>query len=261
MKSFYLGTHQPQWLATAGVPLFVSHRRLAQRKTLPRAGAGWALDSGAFTEFALFGTWTTTARRYVTAVRRYDDEIGRLEWAAPQDFTCERPVLASTGLTGRAHPRRTVDNFLELQMLWGDEETSPFMPVLQGWHGPGDYLRCMDYYACAGVDLTRFRLVGVGSVCRRQGSAAVDAILSAILVRDPAIPLRVFGAKLTGLARYGHKLVSADCLSWSYRARYDRPLPGHRHAACTNCLEYTLRWRARVLAAALLPLASIGHMS
>ena len=62
--------------------LFVSHRRLAARKTLPRAAAGWALDSGGFSELSLYGRWRTTARHYNAAVRRYDDEIGKLEWAA-----------------------------------------------------------------------------------------------------------------------------------------------------------------------------------
>lgn len=37
MDIFYLGTHQVDHLERAGVPLFVSHRRLAGRKTLPRA--------------------------------------------------------------------------------------------------------------------------------------------------------------------------------------------------------------------------------
>jgi len=64
MKVFYLGTCQVSWLATAGVPLFVSHRRLAPRKTLPRAIAEWALDSGGFTELSLFGEWRTSARQY-----------------------------------------------------------------------------------------------------------------------------------------------------------------------------------------------------
>lgn len=36
---FYLGFHHPHQLAHAGVPLFVSHRRLATMKTLPRAAA------------------------------------------------------------------------------------------------------------------------------------------------------------------------------------------------------------------------------
>jgi integrase len=44
---FYLGTHQPSWLARdLGVPFLVSHRRLAGRRTLPRASSPWALDSG-----------------------------------------------------------------------------------------------------------------------------------------------------------------------------------------------------------------------
>lgn len=33
----YLGAHQPHWLALAGVPLFVSHRRLADRRRRGRA--------------------------------------------------------------------------------------------------------------------------------------------------------------------------------------------------------------------------------
>ena len=99
MRVFYLGTHQPNWLETAEVPLFVSHRRLAPRKTLPRALTGWALDSGAYTELLMYGRWTTSPRDYVEAARRYDDEIGSLEWAAPQDLTCEVDVLRRTGLS------------------------------------------------------------------------------------------------------------------------------------------------------------------
>lgn len=57
-------------------------------------------------------------RQYVAAVRRYDDEIGSLERAAPRDLTCEVAVLQRTGLSVREHQRRTVDNFVELQMLW-----------------------------------------------------------------------------------------------------------------------------------------------
>ena len=57
------------WLAHVGVPLFVSHRRLARRKTLPRARSGWALDSGGFSELSLYGGWRTTAEDYVAAKR------------------------------------------------------------------------------------------------------------------------------------------------------------------------------------------------
>lgn len=47
---FYLGTHLDGWLNPVGVPLFVSHRRLSRRKTLPKARMGWALESGGFSE-------------------------------------------------------------------------------------------------------------------------------------------------------------------------------------------------------------------
>lgn len=99
---FYLGTHQPSWLACdLGVPLLISHRRLAGRRTVPRATGPWALDSGGFTELSLHGCWRTTASAYVAAVRRYATEIGNLDWAAPRDRMTEDRVLARTGLSLR----------------------------------------------------------------------------------------------------------------------------------------------------------------
>jgi len=59
---FYLGTHMPQHLSVAGVPLFVSHRRLTGRKTLPRAVAEYAVDSGAYTELLLHGQWMVSPK-------------------------------------------------------------------------------------------------------------------------------------------------------------------------------------------------------
>src|SRR5256885_1929343 len=54
---FYLGTHQPSWLRAFTVPLFISHRRLVQYRTLPKARCRWALDSGAFSELSQYGRW------------------------------------------------------------------------------------------------------------------------------------------------------------------------------------------------------------
>ena len=102
---FYLGTHEQSWLRRAGVPLFVSHRRLALLKNYYRAVAPWALDSGGFTELNLHGRWATTARAYMDAVKRYIEEIGSLQWAATQDWMCEPYVLAKTGLSVAEHQR------------------------------------------------------------------------------------------------------------------------------------------------------------
>ena len=123
---FYLGTHEASWLGWVDVPLFVSHRRLADRRRLPRARCDWALDSGGFTELALHGRWRTAVSEYVQAVARYAADIGRLEWAAPMDWMCEPSMLTATGLSVREHQQRIVANYLELR------NRGPFIPVLQG---------------------------------------------------------------------------------------------------------------------------------
>jgi hypothetical protein len=242
---FYLGTHQPHWL-NLGVPLFISDRRLRRyRRRLPRAAGPWALDSGGFTELAQYGTWDTgpTPQQYVRQVYRYRDEVGRLVWAAPQDWMCEPFILAKTGLTVAAHQARTVDNYCRLQDLAPD---LPIIPVVQGWSA-GDYLRCADRYGRVGVDLTRAPLVGVGSVCRRQSTTQVGDILTA-LHQAGICRLHGFGFKALGLARWAPLLTSADSMAWSAQARRQPALPGcHGHRTCANCPRYALRWRDRVL--------------
>jgi hypothetical protein len=234
-----LGTHRPHWLRLVDVPLFVSHRTLRTYRTLPRAVGPWALDSGGFTELNMHGRWATTTSDYLDAVGRYQANVGLLEWAAPQDWMCEPVVLAKTGLPVREHQERTVQNYLDLR-------GRPFIPVLQGWT-VGDYWRCVDLYSDAGVDLRDEPLVGLGTVCRRQGTSEIAG-----LVRDLAgggLRLHGFGMKLgafdTDVAVH---LVSADSLAWSYGARRSPPLPGCTHRSCANCLRWALAWRERVLA-------------
>jgi hypothetical protein len=240
MQRFYLGTHETGWLARAGVPLFVSRTRLARRRSLPRAIAPWALDSGAFSEIANRGRWTLDEDRYVEEVARYGEEIGRLEWAAPMDWMVEPEMLARTGLDVVEHQRRTVENYLRLR------GRGPFVPVLQGWTR-GDYARCARMYEDAGVELAREPVVGVGSVCRRQATAEIGAIFDMLDARG--IRAHGFGVKTGGLAAYGPLLHSADSMSWSYAARRRPPLPGCPHRSCQNCLRFALAWRRRVVAA------------
>jgi hypothetical protein len=259
---FLLGTHQPGWLGKAGVPLFVSDPRLRVYKTLPRAAAPWALDSGGFSELQKYGRWTVTPAQYVARVRRYRDEIGRMLWAAPQDWMCEPIVInggrigpvvfAGTGLSVAEHQRRTVLNYALLRDLAPD---LPIIPVVQG-DTEDAYLRCVDLYrSLIGLDLTAVPLVGVGSVCRRQGTAEAGRILAA-LHRRGMRRLHGVGFKTLGLFAHGHLLTSADSLAWSDTARkLRRPalaecVRAGRHRNCANCLPYALHWRAGVLAAA-----------
>lgn len=237
---FWMGTHMPSWLATVDFPLFVSHRRLAGRRSLPRAVVPWALDSGGFTELSTYGQWRTTPEAYVAAVRRYRDEIGRLEWAAPQDWMTEPWIVAKTGLTVPDHQRRTVESYLQLRELAPD---LPFVPVVQGWQ-LDDYRRSVDMFAAAGVDLTAEPVVGLGSVCRRQGTGEIGLIVSTLA--GMGLRLHGFGVKVEGLAEYADDLASADSMSWSFRGRHV-PGCGPSHKTEANCLGFARAWRHRLL--------------
>jgi hypothetical protein len=237
---FYLGTHQPAWLERdLGIPLLVSHRRLAGRRTLPRATHEWALDSGGFTELSLYGRWRSDAHAYVAAVRRYRDEIGNLAWAAPQDWMVEAAVRARTGLSVRTHLQRTVGNYLQLRDLAPE---LLIIPVIQG-NEVTDYHRCADLYERHGVDLAGLPLVGVGSVCRRSHTREVERIVRSLRARG--LSTHLFGVKTLGLARYGGAIASSDSAAWSFSGRY---LPGctPSHRSEANCLRYALAWRARL---------------
>lgn len=238
---FYLGTHETSWLGRTDVPLFISHRRLRKRKSLPRARGRWVLDSGGFSEIAEHGRWTEDPSTYAAATRRYRDEIGGLDWAAPQDWMCEPPMVATTGLSVAEHQHRTVGNLLELRALAPD---LPWAPVLQGWV-LGDYLACVALYEAAGVDLTAEPVVGVGSVCRRQSTGEIAEIMGTLA--GLGLALHGFGVKIRGLASYGTHLASSDSMAWSFDARRSDPLPGHPHINCANCIDWALAWRRKVL--------------
>jgi hypothetical protein len=243
MECFYLGVHEPAWLARLEIPLLVSHRRLAPRRRLPHAILPWALDSGGFTELAMYGRWQTTPAAYAHAVARYAAEIGNLAWAAPQDWMCEPAILARTGRTVAEHQARTVANYLALRAL---APTLPFIPVVQGWT-ISHYLDCVDRYANAGIDLARLPLVGLGSVCRRQHTPTVAAIVRTLA--EGGLRLHGFGISTRGLARYADALESADSMAWSASARHGRiRLPGCTHRACSNCPRYALAWQQRLTA-------------
>lgn len=238
---FWLGAHHPRWLATVGLPLMVSRRSLAGRRTMPRAAERWVLDSGGFTELSLNGGWQIPAHQYATEVRRFRDEIGQMVWAAPQDWMCEDAILAKTGLTVREHQARTVGNYLDLK---ASDDSLDIIPAVQG-QSVADYERCLIRYDRAGVDLAALPLVGVGSICRRQSTAEAAAIISTLAAYG--LRLHGFGLKLDGLTASADRLASADSLAWSRDARWSPPLPGHTHASCANCVHWALRWRERVL--------------
>lgn len=246
MTVFYLGTHMPSWFAKTSVPLFVSRTRLEVapgefRKRLPTAQGRWAMDSGGFTQLHKYGRWTLVPERYADQVRRARDEIGRLDWAAPMDWMCEPSARAMTGFSTAKHQGLTVENFLELRALAPD---LPIIPVLQGFEVE-DYARCVEMYEAAGVDLAAEKVVGLGSVCRRQATEEIEVIAAGL--HERGLKIHGFGVKTQGLGRYAGCLASADSLAWSFRGRHVRPC-GHGPAGSeANCLPFALDWRRRMV--------------
>lgn len=190
---------------------------------------------------SLFGKWTVSPAEYVSDVRRWSAMIGAPTWAATQDYMCEPFILERTGLTVEDHIKMTVESYLELSSAAPE---IPWSPCVQGF-AISEYEACINEYQRNGVDLTALPVVGIGSVCRRQGSTEIVEI--AKMVHDAGIKAHGFGVKLKGLGGLRSYLVSTDSMAWSLDARRADPLEGCTHMNCANCLKYALKWREKCL--------------
>lgn len=240
--TLWTGSHKPEFCQRTAKPMMLSRRTLAPRKRLPVALGPIVVDSGGFTELAMYGEWRTTEQQYIADIRRIVAETGRVLWVAPQDWMCEPFMLGKTGLDVQRHQSRTLSNYLALRDAAPD---IPWIPVLQGWT-TSQYHAMADLYESEGVDLTTSPTVGLGSVCRRQATAEIEFIVRSLAKRG--YKLHGFGMKTLGLIRCADVLFSADSLAWSYEARRAAPIEGHTHQSCANCLPYMLAWRERTLA-------------
>lgn len=224
-----------------GVPILVSYGRLRDARELPAASAPWVLDSRGFTELHQHGTWTISPEQYAADVDRYADQIGRLEWVAPQDWPAGAALLARTGLTVHEHQVRTIDSVKLLRKL---VTRTRVIAVVTGEH-LDDYLRHKDMYLAAGIDLTAEDVVvGVGALVGRKPSEAaaiIRALHAAGLHR-----LHGFGVKGLILDEVGPLLESIDSAGWSGEAR-------RRHGKCPhglvewerNCPLFAQEWGAQ----------------
>jgi len=203
--------------------------------------APWALDSGGFSELRLFGRWKTSAAQYAEEAARFGSEIGNLDFAAVQDWMCEPFMLERTALSIQEHQARTIQSLLDLSSIVPEV---PWAPVLQGWR-VDDYLAHAEQYSAAGITLSDFDRVGIGSVCRRQATKEASDIFCALA--PLGLKLHGFGLKTGYLgAGLAAGLASCDSMAWSLRARRAPPLEGCGHRSCRNCLRFALRWRERL---------------
>jgi len=246
--AWWLGTHRPNWAWSGEAlgPVFLSASILRKRKSpFPRSRVPVAIDSGGFTEVALHGGWKTTAADYVELVRRASRELGTVAWAAIQDWMCEDVALKATGLRIEDHQRLTIDSYLELVGLAPEVR---WLPVVQG-QAIADYLRHVDDYARAGVDLSAHQLIGLGSVCRRQSTDEIRTIVGELAGRG--LRLHGFGVKALGLAAVGDLLRSADSLAWSFSGRklsHVEGLVDSKGRCLANSPEHAEAFRAKMLA-------------
>lgn len=249
---FLCGTHNASWIYTRQtphfeMPLFVAMQRLPKMTSAKRdfaAVTDWGMDSGAFTELQYHGRWRMPADQFSERVMMYEDRMGRLLWASPQDWMCE-PIVISGGKqdgltyvgTGKSvleHQELTVQNYLDLKSL----KTS-VIPVLQGFTEE-EYHGCIELYESAGVDLTKHPVVGVGSVCRRKNMPEARRILQSIA--DRGISPHGYGLAKQAVKALRDVLVSADSLAWSRAARYAAKTCDRKIKNCANCYHAAAEW-------------------
>jgi hypothetical protein len=229
---FYVGLHHPSD-AHRFPRACISIRRLWGRRK-PLRCPNVMIDSGAFSELAMHGRYRTSVEEYARELRRlHESGIVNITVAVAQDYMCESVMLAKTGLTIAEHQRLTIERY---DALLACRIPMPIMPVLQGYT-LDDYPRHVRAY---GDRLKPGMWVGVGSVCKRNGSPErVLEVLLAIHNVRPDLRLHGFGLKITALTHAGIRsfLHSADSMAWSYSARKQ----GRNHNCWTEAAAFAGR--------------------
>lgn len=214
---FFMGCHHPSDAQKFGAA-FVSVNSLRRRKMM--RATDWIMDSGAFTEISRHGAYRNSVEEYAGQIERWS-QTGKLLAAVSQDYMCEPHIIEKTGLSIPEHQRLTIERYDQLSdsLLWRSCPTY-VLPVLQGYD-PQDYVAHIRAY---GPRLHSGMWVGVGSVCKRNGSVeAILAVLTAILDERPDLRMHGFGLKTTALRSplIRSMLYSADSMAWSLRARME----------------------------------------
>lgn len=218
---FFVGLHHPHVAAHFPIACISVRAIWGRKKPIPNVEV--LLDSGAFTELNLYGKYRAEVDEYADEIYRlHTSGVVKMAAAVAQDYMCEPFMLAKTGKTVAEHQRLTIERYdallAAMHKRFGPTLPFPIMPVLQGY-APRDYVNHLIAY---GDRLVPKMWVGVGSVCKRNGSPLqIIAVLSAIRCARPDLRLHGFGVKLTSVKNtIVRKLLhSADSMAWSFSAR------------------------------------------
>ena len=176
MKELYLGTHVLSHIDKTELPLFVSFRQLRKRKKKKfTRQEPIFIDSGGFSELSLYGEWTISPQEYIEGLNRIQELGLTIGWAAPQDYMCEDIMLEKTGLSIEEHQKLTVENVTLLRSMTDIH----IIPVLQG-QTIEDYYSHFEMYEARGFNLRDESVVGLGSICRRQGTNEIFKIIKSL---------------------------------------------------------------------------------
>jgi hypothetical protein len=149
-------------------------------------------------------------------------------------------MLERTGLSEGEHQARTVASVVQLRAMAPDLDV---ITVVTGESAAG-YLRCIEAYAAAGIDLRAERLpIGVGALVGRTPTEAADIVR--VLYAAGLRNLHGFGIKGRVLDLVGELLASVDSAGWSSEARRRGGMCPHGLVAWErNCPRAAQEWGA-----------------
>jgi hypothetical protein len=211
--TFFIGLHH-ECDAWPFQRAMISINTLRRRKSDFRVN-DWILDSGAFSQISKHGRFVMAPAEYALRIDRWR-ACGNLVCAVAQDWMCEPFILAKTGKSVAEHQALTIQSYVDLSSL----SSVQILPVLQGFT-PLDYVRHLRGY---GTLLEPSQWVGVGSVCKRNGSPEqLEDVLLAIKSERADLRLHGFGLKIQALESPTVRglLHSSDSMAWSFADRYE----------------------------------------
>ncbi len=239
----YLGVWQKN-LADAAPQFMFSARKLMDYKNPVSFGKhkSWFMDSGAFSEININGHYTYSIDKYLKCVELHQPSL-----FFNMDFMCEPFVIQKTNLSIAEHQvLSTINQMKIMDSLKNYNIKGQFAGVIQGWE-IDDYLAHIDLLRSNNLILP---YMGIGSICRRNATEQIIAIIEAVKKELPYTKLHGFGIKTEVLQdkRVHHWLHSGDSMAWSFAGRYVKVKPCNKKCIypnqknCANCRIYMMKW-------------------